>query len=236
MFRARTVVSNLHPKLTFEHLLDPAVLPADFRERIARYRSGSATFRMNVALSELPRFACLPEPGDHLTAGIIVAPSLAYMDRAFADCRATGWSKAPIVEMLIPSTLDDSLAPEGRHVASLFCQHTAPVLPGGRSWDDHREEVADLMIATVDAMAPGFKASVLGRQVLSPLDLERTFGLVSGDIMHGQLSLDQLFSARPVLGHATIARRSRASTCAAPEPTPAAASPAPRATTRRGRS
>ena len=102
--------------------------------------------------------------------------------------------------MVIPSTLDDSLAPKGAHVASLFCQHVAPTLPG-RSWDDHREEVADLMIATVEKFAPGFKASVLGRQSLSPLDLERTFGLVGGDIMHGALTLDQLFSARPVLGH-----------------------------------
>ena len=198
--RARTVVSNLHPKLLFERLVDPALLDADFKERIGRYRSGSATFRMNVALSELPRFACLPEPGDHLTAGIIMAPSLDYMDRAFMDARSHGWSQAPIVEMLIPSTLDDSLAPEGRHVASLFCQHAAPTLPDGRSWDDCREEVADLMIASVDAYAPGFKASVLGRGALSPLDLEREFGLVGGDIFHGQLALDQLFSARPVLG------------------------------------
>jgi len=199
--RARVVVSNLHPKLTFETLMAGAELPADFKERIARYRSGSGTFRMNVALSELPRFTCLPQPGDHMTAGIIMAPSLAYMDRAFIDARLTGWSKAPIVEMLIPSTLDDSLAPPGQHVASLFCQHVAPTLPEGRSWDDCREEVADLMIDTVDAHAPGFKASVLGRQIKSPLDLERTFGLIGGDIFHGKLELDQLFSARPVLGH-----------------------------------
>jgi phytoene dehydrogenase-like protein len=198
---ARTVVSNLHPRLLFEKLVDPSVLPADFRERISRYRSGSGTFRMNVALAELPRFSCLPEPGDHLTGGVIIAPSLGYMERAFADARALGWSREPIVEMLIPSTLDDSLAPPGRHVASLFCQHVAPVLPGGRCWDDHREEVADLMISTVDRMAPGFAASVMGRQILSPLDLERTFGLVGGDIMHGAMSLDQMFSARPVLGH-----------------------------------
>ncbi len=198
---ARAVVSNLTPKLTFGKLVDPAVLPADFRERIGRYRMGSATFRMNVALSELPRFSCLPENGDHMTAGVIMAPSMAYMDKAYVDCRADGWSTDPIVEMLIPSTLDPTLAPEGRHVASLFCQHVAPQLSGGRSWDDHRDQVADLMIDTVDRFAPGFKASVVGRQVLSPLDLERVFGLTSGDIMHGVLSLDQLFSARPVLGH-----------------------------------
>lgn len=197
---APIVVSNLHPQLLFGRLVDPQATPADFAERIRRYRSGSGTFRMNLALSQAPRFACLPEPGDHLTAGIIIAPSLAYMDRAYMDARTYGWSREPIVEMLIPSTLDDRLAPPGRHVASLFCQHVAPQLPHGWSWDEHRDEVADLMIATVDRHAPGFAASVIGRQVFSPLDLERTFGLVAGDIMHGRLSLDQLFSARPVLG------------------------------------
>ena len=124
------------------------------------------------------------------------------MDRAWQDARARGWSREPVVELLIPSTLDDSLCPPGQHVASLFCQHVAPQLPDGRSWDDHREEVADLMIATVDKYAPGFAASVLGRQVLSPLDLERQFGLLGGDIFHGALTLNQLFSARPMLGHA----------------------------------
>ena len=199
--RAKLVVSNVHPKLLFQNLVDPALLPADFNARIEGYRSGSGTFRMNVALSALPSFTCLPQDGDHLTAGIIMAPTLAYMDRAYTDARAQGWSRAPIVEMLIPSTLDDSLTPAGAHVASLFCQHVAPKLSDGRSWDDHRDEVADLMIDTVDGYAPGFKASVLGRQALTPLDLERAFGLVGGDIFHGKLELDQLFSARPVLGH-----------------------------------
>jgi phytoene dehydrogenase-like protein len=199
--RAKAVISNLNPKLLYQRIVPPDALPADFRERIARYKVGSGTFRMNVALNELPRFTCKPEAGDHLTAGIIIAPSMQYMERAYDDARAHGWSREPIVEMLIPSTLDESLAPAGKHVASLFCQHVQPELSGGRSWDDHREEVADLMIATVDKYAPGFKASVIGRQIMSPLDLERTFGLVAGDIMHGALSLDQLFSARPVLGH-----------------------------------
>jgi Phytoene dehydrogenase and related proteins len=104
--------------------------------------------------------------------------------------------------MLIPSTLDDTLAPAGQHVASLFCQQVQPELSGGRSWDDHRDEVADLMIATVDQYAPGFAQSVLGRQVLTPMDLERTFGLIGGDIFHGALSLNQLFSARPMVGQA----------------------------------
>ena len=104
--------------------------------------------------------------------------------------------------MVISSTLDDTLAPPGQHVASLFCQHVAPQLPDGSSWDEHRETVADLMIETVDAHAPNFKRSVLGRQIFSPLDLERTFGLVGGDIFHGALDLGQMFSARPMLGHA----------------------------------
>jgi phytoene dehydrogenase-like protein len=201
---ARAVVSNLHPKLTFERLLDPAALPADFRARIAAYRSGSGSFRMNLALSELPSFSALPgrAQAEHHGSGIVIAPSLAYMERAFFDARLSGWSSAPIVEMLIPSTLDDSLAPPGRHVASLFCQHVAPVLPDGRSWDDKREAVADLMIETVETYAPGFKASVIARAILTPLDLERDFGLVGGDIFHGKLSLDQFYSARPVLGHA----------------------------------
>jgi phytoene dehydrogenase-like protein len=201
--RARSVVSNLNPKLLYGSLIDPAALPQDFRERISHWRCGSGTFRMNVALSELPDFKVLPGKtlAEHHTSGIIMAPSLAYMDQAYLDAKAGGWSKQPIVEVLIPSTLDDSLAPPGQHVASLFCQHVAPVLPNGASWDDHREQVADVMIDLVNSHAPNFKASVLGRQIMSPLDLERTFGLIGGDIFHGALSLDQMFSARPMLGH-----------------------------------
>ena len=200
--RAKYVVSGVNPKLLYTRLVPSGALAPEFLERIARWRNGSGTFRMNVALNTLPSFTALPGNGEHLTAGIILAPSLAYMDRAWQDARSHGWSREPVVEVLIPSTLDDSLAPEGQHVASLFCQHVAPELPDGKSWDDHREEVADLMIATVDKFAPGFAASVIGRQVLSPLDLERQFGLLGGDIFHGALTLNQLFSARPMLGHA----------------------------------
>ena len=204
IFRARSVISNLNPKLLYGQLIDPSALDPDFRERMSQWRCGSGTFRMNVALSELPDFQVLPGRAlaDHHTAGIIMAPSLAYMDQAYLDAKAGGWSKRPIVEMLIPSTVDDSLAPPGQHVASLFCQHVAPQLPNGASWDEHRDQVADLMIGLVDSHAPNFRASVLGRQIMSPLDLERTFGLVGGDIFHGALSLDQLFSARPMLGYA----------------------------------
>jgi phytoene dehydrogenase-like protein len=200
--RAKYVAASVNPKLLYTRLVPPDALPEDFLARIKNWRNGSGTFRMNVALSALPSFTALPGTGDHLTSGIIIAPGLAYMDRAWQDAREHGWSREPVVEMLIPSTLDDSLAPPGQHVASLFCQHVAPELPDGRSWDDHREEVADLMIATVDRYAPGFAANVIGRQALSPLDLERQFGLLGGDIFHGALTLNQLFSARPMLGHA----------------------------------
>ena len=198
---SRLVVSNLNPKLLFQQLLQPAAVDVEFSQRIAAYKCGSGTFRMNVALSELPRFTCHPEPGLHHASGMIMAPTLRYMEQAYFDARSFGWSKQPIVEILIPSVVDDSLAPKGQHVASLFCQHVSPTLPDGRSWDDHREEVADLMIATVTRLAPNFSASVIARQSHSPLDLERKFGLVGGDIFHGALSLDQLFSARPVLGY-----------------------------------
>src|SRR5690348_2826004 len=200
--RARAVAAGVDPKRLYLGLIQPDALPPDFLARMRRWKAGSGTFRMNVALSALPRFSARPEPGDHHTAGIILAPSLAYMDRAYEDARAHGWSRAPIIEMVIPSTLDDSLAPTGAHVASLFCQHVAPTLPDGRAWDDCRDEVAKLMLDTVERYAPGFRASVIATQSLSPLDLERQFGLTGGDIFHGALTLDQLFSARPMLGHA----------------------------------
>ncbi|HEY6922138.1 MAG TPA: NAD(P)/FAD-dependent oxidoreductase [Steroidobacteraceae bacterium] len=203
VIRAAAVISNLNPKLLYLQLLAAEALPDEFRERISRWRCGSGTFRMNVALAELPDFTCLPGKtlADHHTAGIIIAPTLPYMERAYFDARSSGWSRQPIVEVVIPSTLDETLAPAGQHVASLFCQHVAPQLPNGESWDAHREGVADLMIETVNQYAPNFKAAVLGRQIKSPLDLERTFGLVGGDIFHGALTLDQMFSARPMLGY-----------------------------------
>jgi phytoene dehydrogenase-like protein len=198
---APRVIANVGPKLLYERLMNPSDLSPEFNRRIKGFKAGSGTFRMNVALSELPRFTCLPEPGEHLQSGIIIAPTLDYMDRAFADAKVFGWSKAPIVEMLIPSIIDDSLAPPGQHVASLFCQQFAPVLPGGRDWDLEEGKAADTIIDTVEVHAPGFRASILGQMILSPKGLERKFGLVGGDIMHGNMSLDQLWSARPVLGN-----------------------------------
>ena len=197
---ARCVISNAHPQALLALLGDQG---GEWREPFRHYQSESATFRMNVALSELPDFSALPgkHAQPHHSSGIIMAPSLAFMDRAFTTAREAGWSAEPIVEMLIPSTVDDSLAPAGGHVASLFCQHFRYALPDGRSWADARERAADAVIAQVTRFAPNFEASILGRRVLSPWDLEREFGLVGGDIFHGKLTLNQLFSARPVLGH-----------------------------------
>jgi len=197
-FEARAIVANVDPKLLFLKLVDPSRLERDFRERIERYKCGSGTFRMNVALSALPRFSVLPEEGPHHGSGIIMAPSLAYMDRAYLDARAEGIARRPIVEMVIPSRLDDSLAPKGAHVASLFCQHFDP----DADWGSRKSEAVGRILDVVESHAPGFRASVLGHSALSPADLESEFGLTGGDIFHGQLSLDQLWSARPVLGHA----------------------------------
>jgi len=205
--RARTVVSNLNPKLLYTRLVAREHLDEDTAGRIARYRCGSGTFRMNVALSELPDFTAAPgtrlQP--HHQSGILVGHSLQYFEQAYFDAKSRahnpGWARAPIVELVISSTLDDTLAPPGQHVASLFCQHVNPQLADGDGgWDAHRDTVARLMIDTVDAVAPNFARSVLGYRALSPLDLEREFGLVGGDIFHGALGLDQMFSARPLLG------------------------------------
>jgi phytoene dehydrogenase-like protein len=201
---ASAVAGAVNPKLLYLKMVEPGALDAEFRSRIERWRCASGSFRMNVALSELPDFTSAPgkHAQPHHSAGIIIAPSLAYMERAYFDARTHGWAREPIVEMLIPSTVDPSLAPAGSHVASLFCQHFDPVLPNGRSWDDAKEAAADAVIETVNRHAPNFKASILARKILSPLDLERDFGMIGGDIFHGALTLDQLFSARPVLGYA----------------------------------
>jgi phytoene dehydrogenase-like protein len=202
--RARVIASNLNPKLLYTRLVEPGQLDEDTAARIRRYRCGSGTFRMNVALSELPDFTAMPgtQQQPHHQSGILIGPSLAYFEQAYFDARSKahnpGWARQPIVELVISSTLDDTLAPPGQHVASLFCQHVHPDVDGG--WDAHRDTVARLMIETVNAYAPNFARSVIAYEALSPLDLERRFGLVGGDIFHGALGLDQMFSARPVLG------------------------------------
>ncbi|MEL6302584.1 MAG: NAD(P)/FAD-dependent oxidoreductase [Pseudomonadota bacterium] len=199
---APVVAANCTPRHLLLDLVEESDLAVEHRRAIERTRYGSGTFRMNVALNKLPEFAVHPDGDEYLSSGIIIAPTLDYMDRAYRDARQFGWSREPVVEMLIPSTLDNSLAPPRQHVASLFCQHVAPVLPDGQSWSEHREAVADLMIETVDRYAPGFAERVIARQIFSPEDLEKQIGLTGGDIFHGALSLSQLYSARPALGMA----------------------------------
>lgn len=204
--RARAVAANVGPKLLFRDLVDPADIDPDLRTRFTNIKTGSGTFRMNVALSELPNFNARPgtDPAAHHGAGIVIAPTMAYMERAYIDAKRDGWASEPVVEMLIPSVLDSTLAPAGHHVASLFVQHVAPRLPNGRSWEnpDEKQRFAEIVIGTVTKHAPNFRRSILATQILSPRDLEARFGLIDGDIFHGQLSLDQLFSLRPVLGYA----------------------------------
>ena len=212
--RAHAIASNLNPKLLYTQLVEPGQLDDDTAQRIARYRCGSGTFRMNVALAELPDFTAMPgtQLQPHHQSGILVGPSLQYFEQAYFDAKSRahnpGWARKPIVEVVISSTLDDTLvdrgvAPPGAHVASLFCQQVNPAMPEGDGqggWDAHRDTVAQLVIDTVNDYAPNFARSVLGYEALSPLDLERRVGLVGGDIFHGALGADQMFSARPLLG------------------------------------
>ncbi|HVG03735.1 MAG TPA: NAD(P)/FAD-dependent oxidoreductase [Burkholderiaceae bacterium] len=198
--RARAVAANVTPKLLYQQLIAASELPAEFVEAMARTKYGSGTFRINVALSELPDFQASPGTNaqPHHASGITFAPSLMYMDRAWHDAVARGYSREPVVEMLIPSVVDDSLAPPGKHVASLFCQQFAPTA----DWSALKEQAVQAIFDVVQNHCPNFRASMLGYRALSPVDLENEFGLTGGDIFHGKLSLDQLFSLRPVLGYA----------------------------------
>jgi phytoene dehydrogenase-like protein len=204
VLQARSVAANVNPKLLFLKLVGAAAVPAEFRRRIENYRCVSGTFRINLALKELPDFTCLPGTHiqEHHTGSIVIAPSMDYMDEAFQEARRNGWSRNPIVELMIPSAIDDTLSPRGAHVASLFAQHFNPTLPDGRSWDILREEAADAIIDKITEYAPNFKSAIIGRQILSPLDLEREFGLIGGDIFHGTLDLNQIYCLRPTLGYA----------------------------------
>lgn len=198
--RAARVAANLAPRHLYIDLVDPSELDDDFRSRIEASRTESAVLRINVALSRLPRFACRPATGirNFHKAGIIIGPTLDYMEDAYLDARRGAWSREPIVELLIPSTVDDTLAPPGKHVASLFCQH----FPRRRDWERNRDQAADAAFAAVDRFAPNFSSSVIARQVLTPADLEVRFRLPGGDIFHGAHALGQLWSNRPVMGFA----------------------------------
>jgi len=198
-FTAKAVASNLNPKLLFTKLVPRGHVPEDFQFRMDHWRSESGSFRMSVALSELPDFKS--RPGTHLqphhTCSIEFCPSLQYMDDAYFSAKTKGHSDKPIIQVTIPSTLDDTLAPEGQHVATIFAQHFPFKRRDGRSWDEVKDEVADHILSVIDEQAPNFSKSVLGRVVFTPLDLEREFGLTEGGIFHGGLQLDQMFSLRP---------------------------------------
>ncbi len=196
--RARAVAANVNPKLLYQRLIDRTELPDDFAAAIDRYRCGSGSFRINVALSELPDFACLPgtQAQPHHASGIVFAPSLDCMDRAWREAQAQDFARAPIVEMLLPSVVDDTLAPRGAHVASLFAQQFRP----NADWDRLKDAAVQAIFDVVQSYCPNFRRALLGYRAWSPLDLEREFGLVGGDILHGQMSLDQIFSLRPLLG------------------------------------
>lgn len=203
--RGQAVVSGINPKLLYLRLIDPGALPQGFVREIEGYRCRSGTFRMNVALSGLPRFRGLgggQADLEELNGTINIAPSLRYLEDAYDDAKHGGWAKRPVISMCLPSTLDDTLAPQGHHVASLFCQHFHPDLADGRDWDSVKDGVADRVLETVETYAPGFTDLVVGRQVKSPKDLERDLGLVGGDIFHGALHLDQIYSLRPAAGYA----------------------------------
>lgn len=197
---ARAVVANLAPQQLYSKLIDRSNLDEDFTKSVENLRCESAVLRINVALSELPEF--LGKSGQdiqlHHQCGIVIGPTLDYMETAYLDAQTGAWSREPVIEMLIPSTVDASLAPSGRHVASLFCQY----FPYDRDWDKHREMAADTVFQTINQYAPNFTSSVIARQIFTPLDLERTFGLPRGDIFHVSHIPSQLWVNRPVFGYA----------------------------------
>jgi phytoene dehydrogenase-like protein len=204
--RARVVLSNADPKRTFLTLCPSGALPAAFRAQIdGQYRCSGPVFKLNLALAELPRYTAAPAdvpPEVYCRATVDIAPSVAYLERAWDDCRQGRPSREPFIEVYTQSPTDPTMAPEGRHVLSCFCQY-APYAPEGRHWDDGlREEFADRVLATLGAYAPNLGGAVIARQMLSPLDLERRFGLTGGHIFHGEITPDQGFALRPLSGHA----------------------------------
>lgn len=202
VLRARQVISNATAEVTFRQLLPPSTLPPAFDAAVSRIDYSSASMKINLALSELPDFSCLPgrEPGPQHRGTIHIGSTLAHIERAFDDAKWGRPSERPVVELTLPSVLDRTLAPAGHHIAQLFVQYAPYKLAPGLYWDAIRDEFADRCIAEVTRYAPNFARSVLHRQVLSPLDLERRFALTGGNIFHGAMPLHQLFSMRPVPG------------------------------------
>ncbi|XP_053160379.1 pyridine nucleotide-disulfide oxidoreductase domain-containing protein 2 [Hemicordylus capensis] len=203
--KSHLVLSNASAQLTFLELIPQEQLPLEFVQRISQFDTRSPVTKINVAVDRLPNFLAAPntsdgQPGPHHQCSIhLNCEDLNILHQAFEDASHGRSSSRPMIELCIPSALDPSLAPPGCHVISLFTQYTPYTLAGGKQWDDHeRDDYADRVFDCVEAYAPGFKASVIGRDVLTPPDLERIFGLPGGNIFHGAMSLDQLYFARPV--------------------------------------
>jgi phytoene dehydrogenase-like protein len=198
---ANVISSSVDPHLTFEKFLEPSELPADFLEGVRRYKFRGSSGKVNIALDALPDFKSLPGDGAHLRGAISISPSMEYMERAYDDAKYGHYSRRPYIDMVIPSLTDPSVAPPGKHVLSCFVQYAPYKLAEG-TWDDQREDFGDNVIDTISEYAPNIKDIIVGRQILTPLDLEREFGLTQGNIFQGELSLEQLFFLRPVAGWA----------------------------------
>ena len=198
---ASIVSSSVDPHLTFEKFLAPSELPSDFLDSVRRYKFRGSSGKVNLALDGLPDFKSLPGQGAHLRGAISISPSIEYMERAYDDAKYGHYSRHPYIDMVIPSLTDPSVAPPGKHVLSCFVQYAPYKLAQG-TWDDQKEAFGDTVINTIAEHAPNIKKIIIGRQVLTPLDLEREFGLTQGNIFQGELSLEQLFFLRPVPGWA----------------------------------
>jgi len=201
---ATVVVSSLDPHLTFLKMLDPKGLPEEFVDGVRRYKFRGSSGKVNLALDALPDFTCLPGPGPHLRGAISISPSLDYMEQAYDDAKYGQFSRRPYMDIVIPSLTDTSLAPPGKHVMSCFVQYAPYHLRHG-TWDEQRDAFGDAVIDTIAEFAPNIKSIIRDRQVLTPLDIERTFGLTEGNIFQGELTLEQLFFLRPVPGWAQYA-------------------------------
>jgi phytoene dehydrogenase-like protein len=198
---ASIVVSSLDPRVTFLTLVDKTGLPADFVEDVERYKFRGSSGKVNLALDALPDFTCLPGEGPHLRGAVSISPSIDYMERAFDAAKYGRFSRRPYIDIVIPSLTDPSVAPPGKHVMSCFVQYAPYHLTEG-TWDEKREEFGDAVIDTLAEYAPNLRRIVRHRQVVTPLDLEREWGLSEGNIFQGELTLEQLFFLRPVPGWA----------------------------------
>ncbi len=199
---AAMVLSSVDPNLTFLKFMDAdRELPADFVEEIRRYKYRGSSGKVNLALDALPNFSCLPGEGPHLRGAISISPGVDYMERAYDQAKYGEFSRRPYMDMVIPTLTDPSVAPPGKHILSCFVQYAPYQLSTG-TWDDQREAFGDTVIDTIAEYAPNIRDIILHRQVLTPLDLERDFGLTEGNIFQGELTLEQLFFARPVPGWA----------------------------------